>query len=77
MGKAKSVFVELELSEDGWKKIDRLAKKSGLKQEKVANLIIGAELDIIQYQVRRRKRLAKRLKTRFPKRVLYMKSFGV
>ncbi|KKT81401.1 MAG: hypothetical protein A3B99_01645 [Candidatus Yanofskybacteria bacterium RIFCSPHIGHO2_02_FULL_44_12b] len=74
MRKNRAALVDLELSKEAWKELERIARRSKLTTGKVVDLILGAEMDIIEYQVRRRKRLAKRLKTRFPKCVLYMKS---
>ncbi|OGM99844.1 MAG: hypothetical protein A2650_00230 [Candidatus Yanofskybacteria bacterium RIFCSPHIGHO2_01_FULL_41_53] len=64
-------FVSLELTKDAWKKLDSIAKKNGLSWEKVVKLILKCELDTVKYRVQRRKKLAKRLKTKFSRELLY------
>ncbi len=75
MKKAGAREVEIELTKESYEGLQKMAQKTGLPWEEVVDMILGCELDIIEYSARMRKKLAKRLKIKPTKRFLYKPRF--
>ena len=56
--------VYIEFTKENYERLQKITRKTGLKWERVVDMILECELDIIEYSVRKRKKLAKRLKIR-------------
>ncbi len=67
--------VEIELSKENYEGLKKIAKKSGLKWQQVANIILVCELDITAYIILRRSELFKRLKIKPTKKLLFHRIF--
>ena len=71
--KCKEVYIEF--SKENYDGLQKIAKKTGLKWERVVDIILACETDIIEYSARMRKKLAKRLKIRPTRNFLYKPRF--
>ena len=70
----KSKEAEIELTKENWEALEGVSRKTGLKMEKIVDMILGCEMATIMYAVSERKKLAKRLKIRATRRFLYRQS---
>lgn len=61
----------VELTEENYKGIKKIAKESGLASREVVDSILQCELDIIEYAAWKREKLAKRLKIEPTPRFLF------
>ncbi len=75
MKRKKYKEVEIEFSRENYEGLQKIAQKTGMKWERVADIILACETDIIWYSARRRKKLAKRLKIRPTPEFLYKPRF--
>lgn len=71
--KRKAVFIEL--TRENHERLEKVAKKTGLKWEQVVDMILACEVDIIEYSAHKRKKLAEQLKIRPTKSFLYKPRF--
>lgn len=65
----------MELTRENHEGLEKVVQKTGLKLEQVVDMILACEVDIIEYSARMRKKLAKRLKVKPTKRLLYKPRF--
>jgi predicted DNA-binding ribbon-helix-helix protein len=64
----------VKLSKENYDGLKKIAKKSGLKLGQVVDMILECELDIIEYVVWKREKLAKQLKIKPTLGFLYHKT---
>lgn len=75
MKKRKHKAIFIKLTRENHEKLERVSQKIGLKWERVVDMILACEVDIIEYSAQKRKKLAKRLKIRPTKSFLYKPRF--
>lgn len=78
MGRRKPREVEIEISQENYRKLQKVAKKAGLKWQEVVNMILDSEISIFNYIVLTRMVLASKLKIKSTERFLYHETiFGI
>lgn len=59
---AKELQIDLNLSKENWMALDEIAKKNKMKTSQIIDAILECELDIVEYIIKRRSRLCRKLK---------------
>lgn len=73
MGKRMPREVEIEISQESYKKLQKVAKRTGLKWEGVLDTILRCEISIINYALSARIEAARKLKIKLTGNFLYQK----
>lgn len=73
MRKRKPREVEIKISLENHKKLQKVAKRAGLKWERVVDMILSCEVSILNYALSVRAKVAKKLKIKPTENFLYHK----
>ena len=71
--KFKEVYIEF--TQENYKGLQKIARKNGLKWERVVDMILECEVGIIEHSAQVRRKLAKRLKIKPTRKFLYKPRF--